>query len=416
MKRIGILELISSNHGLPDLCEICGGGRYSVTVFTTAELYTQIFADLSPEALKYRWVKKQPSEDLTAYLKRAEDICNSEIDLLIVNTVADPKFQDFNPKCRKLLTVYEFNAYFRADWELTKYLLKKLPHISFYILHKIFKSNNRLTWFLLRKIPEKLSIDYDYSLGLCIKTAKATKKILELYDGVIVEYSGLKKYAQSTFKYSKNIHVLPHWYYTPAKTTISSGRVRFIVPGMVDSIRRDYETILWVLENLDPNLIRSYMMTFAGKPIGAYGEMILSRCDELKLKGHDIKYYKDRIKSIDDVIRDSDVILSPLALDFNSYYSREKYTLSKGTGVVGDCIRNGKPLIAPIGFEIGEELEGAVKLYRDKKELKSIIEKLITDKKELETLKKKALNTCRKTTLEKTRKIFDEIVNTEIRS
>lgn len=386
MKRIGLLEVRCSHHALSGLCEISNTGKYYVTLFTTKPFFSQVNEELAGNVKGFEWILKEEDESIRKYLKRVERICSDRIDLLIVNSIRNWQFLDFNPKCKKIFWIYNVKTWFNPINAVGVFIIKMFTKFKF--------------------LTDLRSIVVN------IMSAITRIYTLPKYDGIIVEYSSIKKYILENYKYKKGIHVFPNW---PAKNIPYhpiNKKIRFIIPGTVSERRRSYEPVLRVFEGLFSEYNETIELCLLGEPEGEYGERIISICKEFKRDGYNIFWFKERVSPdfFEGIYLNSDVVIDPIHLIYEFGYEREIYSVTKGTGVSSDCIKFSKPLIVPSGFKIPEELESSILTYKSEKDLKNILEAFVVDIKKLENFKKEAFNNSRKFSLEKLQDSFDKMV------
>jgi len=386
MNRIGLLEIKCSNHALSGLCEISNTNECNVTVFTIESIFSQIKEELEENISAFEWIIKGERENTGSFLKRIEKICNKRIDLLIINSIRNWEFLFFNPKCKKIFWIYSVKSWFKPINAILAFIHIKIKEINFF--------KNIIT------IKENLQI------------AISRKFILPKYDGIIVEYSPLKNYIQEYYNYEKGIYIFPNWPAKDIKYRSNNKKIRFIVPGNMSKNRRNYEIVLRVFEDLFNKHNESIELFLLGKPQGKYGKIIISICKKLKDHGHNIFYFEEYIPydNFKELFINSDMVIAPLNLKYESGYINELYSITKGTGVTSDCIKYGKPLVVPKEFKIAEEFKTSFLKYKDEKDLRNMLETFICERKKLESLKDEALINSGKFSLEKLQKNFNMMV------
>jgi len=384
MRRIGVLEAKHAHHGLAGSCKIFNTENNKVTVFTSEPLFARIKDEL--EIDEYEWVIKRQEESDLRFLKRVERICNGRIDLLVVNTIRITPFLFFNPKCKKILEIYNTNWWF----ELTQSLGN---------CFQIVRGGGR--YGLLNPMINGIT-------GPIIR-----KMILKRYDGIIVEYQAIKEYITRNFNYKKNIYILPDLPYEGVQPFNEDEKIRFVVPGGISEQRRDYLAIIDIFKEIFHRYHKRIELYVLGAPQGEYGQEIVNHCRHLKNEGYNIFYFEEYIP--ESIFREkfskADVIISPVKLNFTFLGFDEVYSLTKGIGVTSDCIKYAKPLIVPEKFVVAKELKTSILKYKDARELKEIVETLINHREELRNLQREALNNSEKFSLANLHKYSDNMVN-----
>jgi len=388
MDRIGLLEIQSKNHALSGLCKNSNTKNNKVTVFTTPSIFSYVKDELKGNISEYEWILIDENESVLSFLKKVERICTDRIDLLVVNTLRKWQFLFFNPRCKKIFIPRNLNWWYQDTKSL---------RIHF------------------NKIKEMHNIFIKYPMFNCITGPVIRKLIICRYDGVIVEYPPFNKYIRDNFNYKKRIYFFPHMAFENVPPQKRGDTVVFVVPGMVQKKRRDYNTILKVFEDLVSKYKESVELYLLGKPVGDSGHEVLFFCKKLKEKGYKIYYFKEYVSPeiFEEILYRADIILSPMKMNFKLrwYGIEETYTVTKGTGTFTNSIKYAKPVIVPKYYNVAEEINTSYLKYRDEFDLRDILENLICNREELEYLKKEALKNARKFSLEKIHSAFDKMVN-----
>jgi hypothetical protein len=199
------------------------------------------------------------------------------------------------------------------------------------------------------------------------------KQILSRADGVLVEYSSIKKYLDSILT-TNNVEVFTPVLYEELNSTSSKQRVT--VPGHIDPARRNYELFLDTVEHHFPDHRNNLEIHLLGSPNCAKGEAIANRCDHLAELGWNVQYHRDwvPVEQFEQILESTQVIVSPIRETNVRNTVTEIYGRSKGSGSLGDAIRYGKPLALPEHYEVPPEAESIVRSYSDKSELAEIIQ------------------------------------------
>ena len=397
MMRIGVFEAKYLIHGLGGKCKMFNTGRDEITVFTSREIADQIKQELNTE--EYEWVIKREDQSGYSFLKEVEKICNERIDLLFVNTVTRvTPFLLFNPECKKILRIHNSNYWFKWTQSYKKY-------------YQFAVSEGKPQY---SGIMEYLDPLVNAAMG-----PFARKIIMHRYDALSVEYQPLKKYITDSFHYTRNIYVIPNLLYEGETTSINHDKIRFVVPGVISNNRRDYSVIFSIFKELLSKYRKRIELYLLGIPRGEYGCDVINNFRGLKEAGYPLFYYEgnEYIPETEfrTVLAASDIIISPLYLDFYHKGVHEIYSQTKSTGAISDAIRYAKPLFVPDGFEVAEELKTSVLTYADAGDLKQKLEVLINNTNELHRLQNAAVVNSEKFSLEKMRaycgRMVDEVLN-----
>ena len=384
MKNIALLETHFHVKFLYTLMRICNTKDTKVTVFTTKEIFSRIETYLDDKS-KYEIILKKNNESLSSFLKRVEKICNEKIDLLFVNTIQMssiriPPYINFKPDTKMILTIHMVN-----HWLKTKFAFG-IRNIA-----RVIDAN--ISIFLIRRF------------------------ILPKFNAINVIYPPVKDFIEKNTNYKKKVFTLPFNFYNKTKKDDISKhkKIRFILPGLVETYRRNYDLALDVFEKLFQSYNEKISLNILGKPIGNDGIRIIRRCEELKKKGYDISFSKEFIpeEDYDKFSRECDIIFSPL----NVVTKRdtgiiEIYGKTEGSALPFEAIQYCKPLIVPQEFNVINEMKSSTLNYKSIEDLEKILTELIENKNKLEYLKKEARKNSDNFSLEVLQKYFkNEILN-----
>jgi len=377
--KIGIVEVITHQIFLYTLSLIAKEVGADVTIFTNENLYNLVSPLFKNKIKNYRWIIKREDQSMTSFLKQVEKIANKEIDLLFVNTLGGNLcFQSifFKPKCKSIL----------VDGSLTEWFENK------------YKPNT---------FQPRGFIGYNMRYF-------SRKVVLRRFNSLVVHAESLKDYVLAN-GYKKDIFVLPFTIYdgsTPLK--IIGKKLKFIVAGMIEEHRRDYDGLLKAFKKIWNHGYKDVNLTILGRPIGEYGEKIINQCRLLKEQGFDVQFYNDYIPEeiYKDEVISADVIINPIKLE---YYLYGGFT----AGLVG-AIMHAKPGIYPANYIVPKELLSSSLFYDEINKLDYLIEQnfLNNNRGILEKLSKNAKENSEKYSLQQLtitfRDLCRRIFNNEI--
>jgi len=383
LKNIGILEIHYHIKFLHTMMRICKTKNTTVTVFTTKELFSRIETYLDDKS-KYKVILMDEKESISSFLKKVEEICNEKIDILFINTIQTssldlPHYFGFKPKTKMILTVHTTNHWLKAKFT--------------------FNSKN-----LFRTVDTNLSLIF------------IRKIILPKFDAINVIYPPIKNYILKNTDYKKEIFTIPFNFFDKSKkiSNISNdNKIRFVIPGIIEDHRRDYKASLDVFEKLFKKFSKKISLYIVGRPIGAYGEEIIERCEKLKKKGYEVVCSKKFVseKKYNENLTKCDIIFSPITVrKKGSTGIEEIYGTTEGSALPFEAIQYAKPLIAPKEFNIINELKSSSISYDNLDELEQLLTSIITDKKKLVELRKNALENSKKFSLSTLQKYFENNV------
>jgi len=363
---------------------ICKTKDTKVTAFTTKKIYERVQTYLK-NTEEYEIILKEDNETISHFLNRVETICNEKIDLLFVNTIQMSTIRvapylGFKPKCKMILTIHMVNHWLKQK-------------IAFNPRHLLRSGDVSCSILLVHRF------------------------ILPKYDAINVIYSPLKEYIQENTDFKKPVFTLPFNFYNGAKSSKKDNKIKFVVPGLIETYRRDYDLTLDVFEDLFKKYGKKIQLTLLGKPVGKGGNKIIERCEVLRKKGYDVSFSKGFIpeQEYDKILTEKNVIFSPLNIETKRESGIiEIYGKTEGSALPFEAIQYCKPLIVPQEFNIIKEMKSSTLQYKSSEDLEKILEEIIENKDKLDKLSKEACKNSEKFSLPVlqeyfTRKILDKI-------
>jgi len=385
VKNIAILETHFHVKFLYTMMRICNTKYTNVTVFTTKKIYSRIKTYLDGKS-KYEIILKKDNESLSSFLKRVEKICNENIDLLLVNTIQMsllniPPYLNLKPNTKMILTIHIVNHWLKAKFAFG---IKNIARVI----------DTNISIFFIRRF------------------------ILPKFNAINVIYPPIKDYIKKNTNYNKKVFTLPFNFYDKSKIVEKSemnSKIRFILPGLIETYRRNYDLALDVFEKLFEKYGKIISLNVLGKPVGKEGYRIIERCEKLRKKGYDISFSKEFIpeEDYDRFSRESDIIFSPLnVVTKRNTGIIEIYGKTEGSALPFEAIQYCKPLIVPQEFNVINEMKSSTLKYKSTDDLEKIIIELIENKDKLKNLKKEAKRNSEKFSLGILQKYFKaEILN-----
>lgn len=369
-RHIGVMELHDHPEIIYNEASLARYCNTNVTIFTTKKYYEAALPFFGNTKDDYTWVLQDVTETFFSYLKRVRKYCDNEIDLLLINTFyVFPYHQliyhSFRPQC-------------------------KIVHVA--------GRPERLfgRWRPFICLPAKAFIlSVAYTISQFIRT-----KTLPVFDGIWVE--NIEAYNQLvSFGYQKHIACLPYHYYygERSESHARSDKVKFVVIGAVQNVRRDYHGLLDAFEKLFDSGKKNAALHLLGAPYAYQGKLrdegfqIIARCKRMKEKGMDIHFYTEFVP--DSVLKQevllSDVIVNPGL----PYY---------GTGTSGSvmaAMRFAKPGIYPANSLRHDDLSSSSVIYDTIEDLSGIMADLLDNREKLSALKQNAMDNSEKFSFER---------------
>ncbi len=193
-------------------------------------------------------------------------------------------------------------------------------------------------------------------------------------DAVVVLSGELKAYAFSRYRVGRPIVefttcIAREW---TGDAPTDDGALHVVIPGQIESKRRDYHAALDSVEMLDR---RATEIVLLGRPFDAYGEDVVRRCKLLAADGFKVTWYESYVPQteFDRQMCGASVILSPVIAGTSFAGVPEQYGASKITGAIPDMIRYRKPGILPGGIPFPDQLRSSVRTYASTDELTEIL-------------------------------------------
>lgn len=383
--QVGILEARRHPAVLYTFCKICKTQDTEVTVFTTSSLFNRLKTWLD-DTHQFTFIIKKNEQTLHSFLKHVESYCETQIDLLFVNTIHETwydlfHFLRFNPDTPKILTIHHLHAWFEPE--------KHMKHPSFF--HK-----------------------------LNIKLMKPRlKKILSYYDAFNVIYPPLKDYALSNLSIEKPVFTLPSSVFeeknVSEKINKKSRKLTLVLPGLVQKHRKNFTLVLSTLKSLPTSYNKKITLILLGTAFDEDGKKIIRQFVKLTNKGITIHTFHE---FIDDElfyshIEQSDLLFLPIKIHTKSDNGIDEiYGKSVGSGVVYDAIKYAKPVIIPESFTMFSNFQPATLTYTSQKTLAQLLKNCIDHPELISEKQNEAQHHVRHFSLDKLQHYFNDVILT----
>lgn len=281
------------------------------------------------------------------------------------------------------------------------YLLsKKIP--LFAVIHNIdewFDFSPTYRWYcLIRDFSNHKNIIYHLKKNFLYPIWKKLIAINILKgNGKFVVLNSHLKNEVAKYVDKNRIEVIPFSIFE--KNLISSenknDKIRICIPGTVSQYRRDYISILNMLE------MNSWFKDKIELDLLGYLDpnentlQIVEKIDSLIEKGYTLFYYRNFISPVtfDHLLSKSTVVLGNINVNLDRY---SKYGRTKDTGVIYTMIKAGKPGILPKDYLLIDDLKSSTLFYDNYKILEEILKKIINEKDVLKLLKNNAIKNSEK--------------------
>lgn len=363
--RIAIFETEHFEAAYP-LIRLFDNGQNEVTIFAYPAARRQLEYMLKDDVKRYHWITKKEEQSRRSFINTIhKEVKRRKIELLYLNTISDnflsyAKMVAFLSDIRIILTVHTINSFFETK---EKYRLRKLvTAMGKRLLRAFIREYNVLSQAMVPALR--------YRLG-------RNKKIHNIPGGV---YEGT---------------------YTQPHSTLQNA-VHIVIPGSIDSKRRDYEKAFELLGLLKKERIAA-KMTFLGRFYGEYGQTILSKskaCDNLF-------YYDDKEvdqPEFDRVLQTADFVFTPsIVHTITDNGVKEIYGVTISSGSIADVIRHAKPFIIPQSLTVDPQLDQSCIRYATVEDIVSFIKSALQEPEVYKRLSQAALKASEEYSVEKLR-------------
>jgi len=311
-------------------------------------------------------IKGKDSSLKLYYANIVEEINNSDIDLVFINTVhgnfIQNSFLTSKLKKKKILTIHNLNNYAK-------------PKVVFSI-----KSNIRSIF---------------------------RRKIMNNCEIINVYGENLQSYLIEDFKYEKIITTLPFSIFEEEliKRKPNNSKLVIAIPGSIDEDRRDYKSVYNVFKKIYSEGY-DIELKLLGRPIKNTANKLIDDFEDLN--SVKVQVYRGFVSEeiFEKEMWNSDLILGLTKKNIIFDSTEEEYGKTKETGTTFAMIRYSLPGIISSEVRKMKELENSTLTCSSEEELYKIILKLYLNPCILDDLKKNALINSRKFTPSSVREKF----------
>nr|MBC7614002.1 hypothetical protein [Pseudopedobacter sp.] len=317
-------------------------------------------------------IKKNKDQSVTDFLASINQI---NFDRIHINTISTyfKEFAFIDWKSKVILTVHNLDTWFNNGFSRRRKLL------SFKLLNPSKNPSLKHNFYLPIKYFFKDFKHQDYRDQIIHKIKNSESQILV--------YSESQKTYLTQFIEKKKIIAFPFCIHQESEDlSINHQKLRICIPGMVDTHRRDYDSLFFVLTDHVDDFKGKLTIDLLGF-IPDSGKYLIPKIKQLNEAGIDVIFNEEFISK--DVFQkrlfSSDIILGNLKVNINS---QSKYGETKETGVIFNLIKAAKPGIFPVGYPIPTDLKSSCISYQN--DLYPVIFDLIQDQNKLNKLKESA--------------------------
>jgi hypothetical protein len=217
-------------------------------------------------------------------------------------------------------------------------------------------------------------------------------KISKLCDSYIVVDPNLQEYVQAIVP-TKKVYFIPFQKIEKKKESFENTKKSIVIPGMVDSKRRDYHTVLCAFYDfLKANPNSDLQLVLLGRiKITNDTQIIFELVEKIqKIKIQSLKYFTEFIPDaiFHSYLTEATFVLSNVTPYYNHSQSPEIYGITKATGISFAMINYELPCISSVGITPIDYTYNQILYYRGVSELKGIFSSISNNKIDLDEMGK----------------------------
>lgn len=368
--KIGILEIMPQGHYtlVDSVARIFGSSTNNeIFIFVNSDDENQI-NHLLKLNMYLQIISKNKNESLPEFFSK---IIKAKLDVLYIITL-EKYFNEvlkINFNCQVNLFIHNIDEWFQNYF---------LDSISFLVQN--FSFEKKFFYHLKTKLL------YPHLKRQLIK------KLQKINHSFVVLNKNLK-IELSKFVNENYIEVIPFSVYDSnlKDNSIQNKLIRVCIPGMISQFRRDYFSLLKLLESD----IEFYRKNFefdllGGISVHDLGNEIIEASDKLIKLGMNIIYYNNQLVPVNEFdiqLSKADIILGNMNVVLSKQSS---YGKTKDSGIIFTMIRAAKPGILPKEYLLIDELKSSTLIFDNYKHLDEILRELYFNKNKLLNLKQEA--------------------------
>ncbi|HVK47225.1 MAG TPA: hypothetical protein VM488_05275 [Pseudobacter sp.] len=333
--RIGIFETdhFEVSHTLIRLFQLPGN---QLTIFTEPFSWHQFrqMPDIAHQ--EHRWMIKKEGQSKASFIFQLyREVKQQKIELLYLGTVTD-------------------NFIFYA------WLVKALPHVR--ILLTIHDINSYFHYQENGSLRRRLR-----NIG--------KRRLVKVVEEFSVINSTMVDYLQSLLPAGKSVRHIPGSFfdeenYVPPPASLEP--IQLVVPGSVDSRRRDYNAVFGLLDSCREQQL-DIVVTLLGGFYQEPGMRLMKRVLEYAAQYPNLRWFEETVVPqpvFDEVMQAAHFVLAPSVIStVISDGVREEYGVSMSSGNISDIVRYARPAIIPAALVTGPEISHIAIRYQSVKEI-----------------------------------------------
>ena len=231
----------------------------------------------------------------------------------------------------------------------------------------------------IHNINSWLKPKYYFNIKVILKSI-LRQAIMWRIKKIIVIGSNLYKYLLKKEIKNKKIYYVPFNFQSFSHHEIKQkDKLKIVIPGTI-SKARNYHDLL--KDFYDKQILERIRLVLLGKPIGSYGNEIISQCKDYNEKGADIGFYNNFIPKevFDKEINSSDILLALFDLKVKTVdHQTEIYGLTKETGISFLLFSFAIPGFLPEEFNAMDEIKKQIIGFKNVNDLSEKVMKIINN-------------------------------------
>jgi len=292
------------------------------TLFVTPKVYNNLSSDDTTKAHIRIFNKREP---VSTFINKID---TGAFDYIFVNTIQPsmidlPKWRKFNPSCPSILTIHNINAWSKTG----PFIRKNLIHTADSFVASFYKKRVMDKFTYLNVINE--------SLMLSAMKSFPDKTIISIPFTIPID--------------------------TIKNDEIEKNTIDFVIPGTVDSRRRDYETVLDVFSILRKDF-KNVRLILLGK-------------SEERIRKTGVLTFNDYVprETYDSYLRNADFIICPSYAETHTVNVATEYYGKTKSPNIFEAVKWRKPLFLPKNIPVPKAMKKMVIPYEGYEDLHNIM-------------------------------------------
>ena len=351
------------------LIRLYDNGEHAITIFTNEATFRQFQYLFGKDIDRYEWIIKKEKESKYRFLLRMyREVKHRKTGLLYLNTISNNfivyacMIRLLRP-IRTIVTLHAINHFFRfrSAMSLRRWVRYAGKRALVQVTREFNVISDTLAGYLVNKLPAH-----------------------------------------------KKVHCLPGAFFEQSRhhnlAPVINGRIHLVVPGSVDARRRNYDTVLELLER---SRYLPVSVTLLGPFIPGYGDQIKEKCLRYAATNNNLSFYDTTVvdqPEFDRVMNEAHLILAPSVIHTILVDEiEETYGQSICSGNIADIIKHAKPFIIPQALTIPARLSASAITYNNIQDIIRVLESLLQQPARYEALVQQALHNSGEFTIDKIR-------------